>query len=93
MGLAAALGPPLLRYYLDVPAVPLPLVPPAPPEGIAPAPLPEEVAPLVPLVPLVPLAPPAPPDRLHPPSISISATAESATRTDVEDVFMVHPFL
>jgi hypothetical protein len=43
-------------------------------------------------VPLLPAAPSAA-GLLQPPSISISATAESATRTLVEDVFMMHPFL
>jgi hypothetical protein len=50
------------------------------------------VAPVLPLVPLLPAAPSAA-GLLQPPSISISATAESATRTLVEDVFIMHPFL
>jgi hypothetical protein len=50
------------------------------------------VAPVVPLVPLLPVAPSVLP-RLHPPSINMSATAESATRVPVEDVFIIHPFL
>jgi hypothetical protein len=70
--------------YFDVPEVPPPVV----------LPVPAPVLPVVPVVPLVPVLPVAPsvPPRLHPPSINMSATAESATRTPVEDVFMIHPF-
>ncbi len=63
------------------------------PPDVPPAPAP--VVPLVPLAPLpVPAAPPpSDPPRLQPPSISINATAESATRTLVDEVFIIHPFL
>jgi len=75
-------------HYFAVPDVPPPAAPPA--GGGAPVPAP--VVPVLPVAPLLPAAPSAP-GLLQPPSISISATAESATRTLVEDVFIMHPFL
>lgn len=79
--------------YFAVP-VPLPVVPLAvPPEDVPLVPAPAPVVPLWLLVPLAAGVPLDPPPRLQPPSTKTNATAESATRTPFEDVFIILPFL
>jgi hypothetical protein len=77
--------------YLDVPEPVPPVAPPAAPPGAVPVvPAPAPVVPLAPLVPLPPAA--SVPALLHPPNTKIKATADSATRALVEDVFIIDPF-
>lgn len=80
------------QAYRDVPEPVPPVAPPAAPPGVVPVvPAPAPVVPLVPLAPLPPAA--SVPALLHPPNTKIKATAESAARALVEDVFIINPFL